>query len=645
MGSSHHKHSGNPLTPVIAGVFLTIGFGPLLAAFFFNLWKFDTYQFFPMALAGAGLLFWRSLNEVERPLGYGSGWLTFPLSLLFLTMLATAAAMWSPWLGAAAFFLSLATGAWWLGGWPLWKAVFPAWLLLLTILPPPLKFDARFALLLQEWATTGSSRVLGILGIPHFLTGLIIEIPGQRLLVEEACSGINSVLFMTSACVFYAMWQRRSLLFLGVLYTSTICCVLFGNLGRITSGAWLLFYYQIDLFHGWKHEALGLVLTGVYLGSIVAMDALLAALTTIHKHRHHSLDPNADKPPILDGVFFEGSVKFIAVLLVLLGGVQFLRGWQFYSGRDAAQIVNPDWMDGSAKFSMAQEFDGWRLVSEPKPVPKRAAFEDGVYSHIWKYAKGGMIVTVSLDYPFFHYHDVTVCYRGAGWQIRDKKIERASTTNGLVPCMLVAMEKEGGINADLFVSTINETGVWLEEPGGGSPFGEKGVPLAEGSLFERLSHRFRQLPNSTDALDQGMNYRIQLLAAARGGLSLAQRRDVQKFFETARMHLAGQFVDVRPVAASTPDATRQAVQEAINSIQQGVENAPDATERAIQQAIKAAEDGSESFPSATDKAVQQAIRALKESPVETVDATKRVILEAIKDAEVQDKSNQSRSDL
>jgi len=40
--------------------------------------------------------------------------------------------------------------------------------------------------------------------------------------VEEACSGVNSILFMTSACVFFAMWQRRGAFFLALLYALTI---------------------------------------------------------------------------------------------------------------------------------------------------------------------------------------------------------------------------------------------------------------------------------------------------------------------------------------------------------------------------------------------------------------------------------------
>ena len=199
-----------PLTPSILALIALAGFGPLMAQFFYNLWQFDTYQFFPLALAGGAFLIRRGVQQARRPLKPGSLWLRIPLLLAVLGILASAAVMWSPWLGAAAFLLAVLAASWWFGGWRLLREVLPGWLVLLTVLPPPLKLDTRFAMLLQEWATTGSSQLLGLLGIPHLLTGLIIEIPGQRLLVEEACGGINSVLFMTSACVFYAMWRRRS---------------------------------------------------------------------------------------------------------------------------------------------------------------------------------------------------------------------------------------------------------------------------------------------------------------------------------------------------------------------------------------------------------------------------------------------------
>jgi hypothetical protein len=201
-------------------------------------------------------------------------------------------------------------------------------------------------------------------------------------------------------------------------------------------------------------------------------------------------------------------------------------------------VINPAWMDGSAKFTMPKQIAGWELISELKPVPKNAAFEDGVFSHIWQFRKDGVIATISLDYPFFGYHDVTVCYGNSGWEVQKTKLQNASPENGMIPCMEVALARKDGVNADLFYSTIDETGVWLEELGERSPYDAEGTPLRDGGLASRIEHRLRQLPFAGESTDKQFNYRIQLLAAARGGLGSAQRRQVEKLFREARRALA-----------------------------------------------------------------------------------------------------------
>ena len=630
---SHPPQEERPLTPLLLALIALLGFGPLLAQFLFNLWNFDTYQFFPLALAGAGFLLWRGLQEVERPLEPGSVWLTAPLVLAALSLLAAASVMWSPWIGVVSFLLAVLVAAWWFGGWNLLRAVFPGWLVLLTIVPPPLKLDTKFALLLQEWATAGSSKILALLGVPHLLSGLIIEIPGQRLLVEEACSGINSILFMTSACVFYAMWKRRSALFLVVLYALTIACVLAGNLFRITSGAWILYNFQIDLFVGWKHEALGLVLTATYLGFIVTADALIAWIFTPHGMKRDRETPK-NSTPVFEGLYFENGLKFVSVLLAILCAAQLVRGWDFHFRQEGAKVVNPAWMDGSAKFTLPPEIEGWRLVSAEKPAPKRAAFEDGVYSHIWQYQNGSTLATISFDYPFFGYHDVTVCYGNAGWEIFETNLQRATSENDMIPCMEVVLAREGGLKADLFYSTVDETGVWLEEPGKRSPYDIEGNALQEGNLAARLTHRMRQMPYANEAYDDAINYRIQILAAARGGLGDLQRQQLGALFRKARVLIANQFISpgatptptpslaptYEPLPNTTPDATKRILEEAKKDEANRTESAPDATRKAVQNARRDAAEETNLPPDPTKKAIESAIKEAKETEAKEAQA-------------------------
>lgn len=175
---------------------LGFGFAPLLVQFFLNLWKLPEYQFFPQALAGAGFLAWDRLREVPRPMIGGHPALGAALLLFSFAALALAVFIWSPWLTIVAALPAGIAVLWRVGGALLLRKMGPALVMVLTIIPPPIRLDVRLGLFLREVATTLSSRTLDLLGVVHCVSGNVIELPGQKLLVEEACSGINSVLFV-----------------------------------------------------------------------------------------------------------------------------------------------------------------------------------------------------------------------------------------------------------------------------------------------------------------------------------------------------------------------------------------------------------------------------------------------------------------
>ena len=92
--------------------------------------------------------------------------------------------------------------------------------------------------------------------------------------MDEACSGINSVLITLAACLFYGLWRRRSVSHILVCLANALAFVLLGNLVRITAGAWLKFRYGVDILSGTPHEVIGLVLFVSYMAMILSMDQL-----------------------------------------------------------------------------------------------------------------------------------------------------------------------------------------------------------------------------------------------------------------------------------------------------------------------------------------------------------------------------------
>lgn len=126
-------------------------------------------------------------------------------------------------------------------------------------------------------AVRGSSSVLDSLGVIHALSGNVIEIPGQRLLVDEAAAhkfsfgapGLCAVLRPVAAAISAAH---------PLDLVNALGIVLLGNLARITLGAWVKFRYGIDILTGTVHQVAGLLLFPTYIGIILSMDQLLAYL-------------------------------------------------------------------------------------------------------------------------------------------------------------------------------------------------------------------------------------------------------------------------------------------------------------------------------------------------------------------------------
>ena len=217
-------------------------------------------------------------------------------SLLCSALLAFLLAnyLWSPWLGYVAFLLGLVAILWSLGGKALVKSFVPAILILLTILPPPLNGDVTLTLWLRNVAVHTSSALLDWLQVTHAQDGNTLLLPNKTLLVEEACSGINSFILCNSLCLFWGLWQRRSPLWFVFALSATSLFVVLGNIIRITAGASAYYFRHWDLLSGRPHEIFGLILLIGYCVLILSFDQWLLFLTT--STRTPSASPNVGVP-------------------------------------------------------------------------------------------------------------------------------------------------------------------------------------------------------------------------------------------------------------------------------------------------------------------------------------------------------------
>ena len=145
---------------------------PLLWILAQRLWRSEHYQFFPIAILGAGYLAYTQLGD-PRAIVPGSGLLRNVTTLVVLLLTTVAVFLESPWLLAAVALVALLCFFYGLGGWSLVRRWFPAWVVLSLAVPLPLGIDLQLIIVLQRVATRWASGCLDLLGYRHLVRGAL----------------------------------------------------------------------------------------------------------------------------------------------------------------------------------------------------------------------------------------------------------------------------------------------------------------------------------------------------------------------------------------------------------------------------------------------------------------------------------------
>jgi exosortase len=171
--------------------------------------------------------------------------------------------------------------AWWL-----------PFLLLLLAIPLPELITSTIALPLQFRASRMGAALLEWRHVPVRLTGNVIDIPGHRLFVTEACSGLRSltallsVAFLMGGLWLTKVWARALLIALAIPIAIAI------NGIRVFLTGFLVYFVDPKMGEGFMHMTEGWLLFLVSLVLIGGTAALLAVLSRPRKVREdrHAAD-------------------------------------------------------------------------------------------------------------------------------------------------------------------------------------------------------------------------------------------------------------------------------------------------------------------------------------------------------------------
>lgn len=470
---------------------------PLFIAHLINLWPKDAYGYFPALLMALILLVGSRWDRVPRgPMSIAA------FTLLFaglLVILPGAAWMGSPWLGALSWILIL--GAFLLSNrekdpgsddesslqslqsrrqTAATRSLASIWLLSWMLLPLPMNLDQDLTTNLQRRTASFSSYLLDSLEVPHVALGNVFELAGGRLLVEEACSGVQSLFTVIFCSLLLIVAFRRSIILLPIYLASAIIFAALMNICRIVAIAWVQDRYGWDWAHGTQHAVLGYACLTVACALLISTDRLIRVLfyptkpaigdsTRInplveawnsafgqaeytfdaHEVANRPLVPNrtwslnAFYPAIVVSVLLIGSQS--AVLLM-----RAMRTQDESSEPGAAFLAPPDKLPNEAVPTFVQT--NHEVLHGRRDMPM------GENADVWRGTISGFPVAVTLSQPYPEWHDLTVCYRGTGWTLNDQTVKTDSEYGDRWDYVLSRWVTSDGTYAYVWFSAFDEFG-------------------------------------------------------------------------------------------------------------------------------------------------------------------------------------------
>lgn len=543
---------------------------PLLAIHFQNLWRYPHYQYFPVVLAGFIWLLW-----TRRPVLGQSEFVKRPMLegvslILGIGFLVVALIGFSPWLAAiAAVFIAGHLMLRFSTTDPICNFL-GIWALLWLLVPIPLGFDIDLIQWLQWVTSRVASKVLDLMSVNHLMAGNVVELPTQKLFVDEACSGIQSFFALLACTALYVVWNYRTILHAWLLLASTLVWCVVMNVARVVTIAAFNDDVQVDLAEGWGHEALGLAIFAVTLILMASTDNMLAFLlgpigtpppgkpnrynwnplnrlwnvviarqaiiseedetATVETNSNANTHQKPHEMPRL--VWLAGIALFAFV-----GVTQTVLIAQHASRNITAERMETPASEHALSLEaedLPEELQGWKRLDFRSEKRSMGSIY-GEHSRTWTYAgvvKSGesatqqrqFLTVVSLDFPFENRHDLTKCYRGRGWTIDKIKTVSRENEDDYVLFELVNPFEERGM---VMYSHFNAAGQsFTAGTGKKGDLAKRAIRRADGKLVD------------ADPGEQSLAfYQVQVFVPTLFELSSAEISEIEKRFFEARRQL------------------------------------------------------------------------------------------------------------
>jgi len=547
---------------------------PMLFMYYRELWSLPHYSLWPFVAMGfvIAFLFWRWPRDASSPF-FASLWsaILFWAGVVFAicgTILLT------PWLNGLSFllvFTSLLSRT--------QDRLNPDRSLMVLSLPLWVfqkveNYDWGLITGLQQLSAAISSKYLDLLGYRHYLPGVELKFPSQKVYeIEQACSGISSffsLMLCTALLIVIGRrpWFRSSLLLLSVPFWAV-----FMNSIRIMVIPIADISFGIDLKDGNSHAILGYVTLLIAIGMVFSLDQFFIflfgrvdddAMDSGHPMRRWisrlwnkiaaggEVDEDAPRSRTRrrrtrPSWAFRMGLTVSAVLVGLLGILQSVDVQQTLMNPDikvrffASNVILPFFKEDAPPelvSNIGEQQYKWQLAEDGfRPEERKRGSDLGQRSDSWTYlskSSDPFAAHLSVDQTFPGWHELTICYQNKGWKLernsRQVLVGQYETDNTGEDG---ASEDNtwGFVRARFSMPATGERGFLLFAfcDGRGVPYDAPSAWGGIGSFVTRLKNRLGHQYRSR--LFRGEAYQIQCFVQTNGKeLSEAKKEEVVSQF-------------------------------------------------------------------------------------------------------------------
>ncbi len=491
---------------------------PLMAVYFRELWSQPHYQsFFVFALVFVAVyVYWR-VSESKQLVVSTRGILANTFLALAIPFSLFASLVFDPDFAAMGCFFVAASLFARMRDRTTDSSLLPAVWALATVVRLPFKLDILLITRLQIWTSKLASALLDLIGVSHILAGNVIRVGDKPFGVEEACSGIQSLFLMIFCAIAWSVFAGRGFMRMVLLTAAAVFWAAMFNVIRVTSICVAEAWYGIDLATGIQHAMIGYVAIGLCILMLVSTDYLLE----LFFGRQETVKEAEGAKPSLwarlglvrspENAVDSGAVaikavkatpwrRWVIVAVCAILGVVSLTPiwfvgpaviWRQLSDKYTIHDITGEAIDETFKIKVdeASAFQGvefeWKV--EKFLLEERELNSDwGSKSSIWqlngKLKNTEIACSLSCDYPFSGWHELTRCYRGNGWAL-ESRINIKPKLNPEWPVTAVYLNQPPGRHAVLLFSLFEESGEPVLPPEG---------DIVTMSLLERAVNAIRQ---------------------------------------------------------------------------------------------------------------------------------------------------------